>query len=159
MVVVSREIVQTVHKMERLGVCESLAQFFYAAMDVAHVHVDFLDFLTVDCSAETEHAMRGRMLGADVHHEILGLEHAHVLFCKCAVGIARIGGCEVALPLAFDAYRVQVGVGIVVFAERISFPVDAKEQAAHVGIADEDNSEEVVDFALIKSSDFPYVGY
>ena len=84
-IVVSGEVVETVHIVESLRICEGFAKFLDATVDIAHVHVDFLYLLTVDTSAETEHAVSGGVLRANIHDKVLGLEYACFHFLHLAV--------------------------------------------------------------------------
>ncbi len=44
-------------------------------MDIAHVHIDFLDGLAVDGCTETEHTVGGGVLGTDIDDEIAFVEY------------------------------------------------------------------------------------
>ena len=70
-----REIVETVHEVEGLGISESLADFLDTAVDITEIYVDFLDDFTVDRCTETKHAVSGRVLRADIDHKIFGFEN------------------------------------------------------------------------------------
>ena len=119
-----REVVQTVHIVESLRICQRFAKFFHTAVDITHINVDFLDLLTVKSSSETEHAMRGRMLRPYIHYKVLGLENLHFLFLYSTVGCFHPHIGHVALTLILDADRIEFGIFIVILAQRISVPVD-----------------------------------
>ena len=157
-VVVGREIVESVHVVERLGVCERLAKFFHTAVDVTHVHVDFLDFLAVDGSAETKNAVCGGVLRANVHHKILGAEYFNFFLHHLAV-LFHPGVGEVGLTLVFNRHGVEGGVFIVVLAQGEALPVDVEEEATHVGVANENNAVEVVNLTFVEACHTPKVGY
>ena len=157
-VIVCREVVETVHVMESLGICQRFAEFFDAAMDISHVDIDFLDGLAVDSRAETEDAVSRGVLRADIDDKIAGMEDFDLFFLDCAVGKFYICVCKIALAFVFSRNRVERRIIVVVFAEREAFPVDAEEKAAHIGIADEYDAEEVIDFAFIKTAHTPQVG-
>ena len=77
---VGREVVRTIHEVESPGISELLADLLDATVDVAAVEVDLLDGLTVDSCTETEHAVSGRVLRADVDNKVFGGKHTHLLF-------------------------------------------------------------------------------
>ena len=97
------------------------------------------------------------MLRADVDNEVVFLEDARFGLDDRAVGLLDPALGEVALALVFDRHGVDVGVGVVVFQQRVSLPVDAEEQTPHIGIVYEDDSEKVVDLALIDAGNLPEV--
>ena len=148
-VIMGREVVEAVHEVEGLLVCEVLAEFFNATVDIAHVDVDFLYYLAVYSGAEPKHAVCGGVLRADVHHEVFFLEHAGFVLDDFALGVEGVHVGEVRLALVLDAYGVDVGVGVVVLAQGVSHPVDAEEEATHIGVVNEYYAEEVEYFALV----------
>ena len=154
-----REVIQSVHEMERLGIGELFAYFFDAAMDITHVDIDFLYGLAVYGGAETEHAVGGGMLRAYVDHEVLGLEHPHLFLLYSSVGGLHICVGEIALTLAVGGHGVKLGILVVVLAEGVTVPVNAQEETAHVGVADEHYSEEVIDLAFEDSGYMPDIGH
>ena len=52
-----------------------LREFLRGAMQQANMRVGFLNRLTVDFEDEAQHAMRSRMLRAEVHRITLNLSH------------------------------------------------------------------------------------
>ncbi len=154
-----REVIQSVHEMKCLRISELLAYFFDAAVDISHVDIDFIYGLAIDRRAETEHAVGGGMLRADVDHEVLGLEHHHLFFLDFSVGGFHVCVSEIALTLAVGGHGVELGIFVVVLAERMTVPVNAQEEAAHVGVAYEHYSEEVVDLALEDTGYMPEISH
>ena len=98
------------------------------------------------------------VLRADVDDKIAGMEDFDFFFLDCAVGKFDICVGEVALTLVFGRDGIERGIIVVVFAEGEAFPVDAEEKAAHIGIADEDDAEEVIYFAFVEAADAPEIG-
>ena len=145
--------------MECLRIGQLLAYLLDAAMDISHIDIDFLDGLAVDSSAEAEHTVSSRVLRAYVDHEVIGFEHSHLLGLYSAVGVLYIGSCEVALAFVLGGDRVVALALVIILAQWIAVPVNAEEQAAHVGIIDEDDTEEVIDLTLEYHCYFPKVGH
>ena len=158
-VLVGGHIVHSVGEVEHLGVGETFAELLYAAVDVAAHDVNLLDGLAVDGGAEAHDAVGGGVLGADVDYIVFFLEDFVVLSGDVAVLVFDEGVCVVLVLFVVEAYGVELRVGVVVLAERGSYPVVAEEEAAHVGVADELDSVEVVYFAFLEIRDFPDVAY
>jgi hypothetical protein len=152
-----REIVETVHEVEGLGISESLADFLDTAVDITEIYVDFLDDFTVDRCTETEHAVSGGVLRADIDHKIFGFENTAFMFHDLTLGILGPDIGEVGLTLVFNRNGIDCRVVVIVLAQRIALPVDVEEEAAHIGIVDEDYPEEVIDFTLENGSNGPKI--
>ena len=68
------KVVETVREGERLRIGQFLADLLNAAVDIAAVHVQLADDLALKRDAETQHAVRCRVLGTDVDHIFVLLE-------------------------------------------------------------------------------------
>jgi len=128
-------------------------------LDIAEVEVDFLDFLAVYGSAETQHAVGCGVLRAYVDHEVVFLEYAALALYEFALVVEGVDVGKVGLTLVFYRHGVNLGVGVVVFAQGVAYPVEVEEQAAHVAVAHEYDTEEVVDLALVETGNVPHVFY
>ena len=144
--------------MEGLHIAQILTEFLDSAMDIAHIDIDFLDGLTIDGGAETQHTVSGGMLRADVHHEVILFEDPRALMLDRAVGLLhpRVGVVGLAFVLNRDG--VDFRIGVVILAEGVTHPVNVEEKATHIGIVYKDNPVEVIDFALIYAGDAVKVG-
>ncbi len=87
--------------MECLRIGVHLAYLLDSAVDIAQIDVDFLDNLTVDSRAETEHTMCGGVLRAYVDHKVIRLEYATLLLYNLAVALHPHVG-KVGLTLVLD---------------------------------------------------------
>ena len=154
----TREIVKTVEEVKCLGILERLAEFLHAAVDIAHIYVDLLDGLAVDGGTEAQHTVRGRVLGADVHHEVVLMEYLALGLHDLAAFLFIYRG-KVGLALVFDRHGVDSRILVIILAQRIAHPVDVEEKAAHIGIIDEDDAVEVIYFTLVDLGDTPQIGY
>ena len=88
--------------MESLRISQRLAECLNSAVDIAHIDIDFLDFLAVDRSAETKHTVSRRMLRTDVDNKVAGVEHLNFFLLDSAVRKLDIVLSQIALALVFD---------------------------------------------------------
>ena len=102
--------------------------------------------------------MGGGVLRAYVDYKVIFLENKAVFLLDFTLGILDIHVGAVALALILNRYGIELGRSVVVLAERIAHPVDAEEKAAHILVADEHDTEEVVDLTLENLGDSPYFG-
>ena len=156
-VLLSRQIVETVGKVERLRIGERLAQLLDTPVYITAIDIDFLDNLAVERGAQAQYTVRGRVLRAYVDNKLLGGEqHVRALF-EFSVGSLDNGMCHIVDSFVFEANGIYLGIGVVVLAQGITHPVVAQEETPHVGVIDETDSEEVVNLALIQIGRFPKV--
>ena len=127
-------------------------------MDITHVHIDFLDGLAINRSAETEHTMGGRVLRADIYNEILFGKHGDLLFLNRAVSLFDPGIGRIALALVFNRNGIEFGSGVIVLAQGVAHPVDVQEKSTHIGIADKHDSIEIIHLAFENACDTIQVG-
>ena len=139
--------------MESLRITEVLAQFFNTAVDITHVNVNLLDSFSVNSGAETKHAVGCRVLRTDVYNEIIGSEDCFFSANNLAVLPLGINLSVIALAFVLKGNGVAVRAVVVVFALGVSYPVDAEEETAHIGVIQEDDTVEVINFSLIESGD------
>ena len=64
---------------------------------------------------------------------------------------------EVSLAFVFNRDGVDRRIFVIILAQGIAFPVEIEEEAAHIGVVDEDDPEEVVDLAFIDGRDGPEI--
>ena len=81
-----RDVVEPVEIRERLEIGLVLDQLLGAAMQQPDMRIDALDHLAVELEHEPEHAVRGRMLRAEIDGEL-----AVVAFALAAIGLG--GAC------------------------------------------------------------------
>ncbi len=153
------EIVKTVHEVESLRISQFLAYFFNTAVNITHVDIDLLYSLSVYRRTETEHAMGSRVLRTDIHNEIIRFEHTHFLCLNSSVLILNICCCEITLTFTFSCEMVVLGTFVIILTQWIPVPINAEEQTTHIGIADKDNSEEVIDLTFENSGNLPKISY
>ena len=65
-----RDIIEPVEIRHRLHICLVLDQLFGAAMQQADMRIDALDDFAVKLKHQPQHAMRGRMLRAEIDGEV-----------------------------------------------------------------------------------------
>ena len=157
-VLVGRHIVHAVGEMKYLRIAQTLRKLLDASVDVTGDDVDLLHHLAVERCAETHHAVGRRMLRADVDHILVVLEHLAGSLDHLSVGVERIRAGVVLVLLVLEANRVERRVGVIILAERMSHPVVAQEEAAHVGMSDELDAEHVVDLAFLEIGHLPEAG-
>ena len=155
-IVVCREIVETVHEVESLRVCEVFTKFLNSTMDIPHININLLDCFTVNCGTETEHTVSCRVLRTDVYNKIFGFEYGMLGFNDFAV-FKSIFICIIALTFIFNRDLIGFVVHIIVLAERIADPVNREEQATHVGVVQEDDAVEIINFTFKDSGDSPQI--
>src|SRR5690606_39428377 len=131
-------------------------QLFGGPVQQADVRIGALDDVAVELEHQAQHAVRGRVLGAEVQSVVLDFCHdltpqAVRIFTHGARGdFARVDGDRLVddAPLFgvvahFD--RARQGE---VFAERVADEAVVGEDATQVGVAFEDDAEQVESFAL-----------
>ena len=157
-VLLSRQIVETVGKVECLRIGERFAQLLDSAVYITAIDIDFLDNLTLERGAQTQYTVRSGVLGTDVHDELFGCEYRVGALLEFTVGSLDNSVRYIVDSLVLKPNGVNLGAGIVVFAQGVSHPVVAQEQPAHVGVVDEADAEEVVDLTFVQIGRFPKVG-
>ena len=153
-VLMGGEVVQTVCVAYGLGIGEAFAHFFDASVDIAAMHIHFLDGLPFERNLEVEHAVGGGVLRAYVDHVFVFLETEIVFLLYFPVFFA-VGWRDVVHRFGIQPHGIDFRAGIVVLAQGIADPVVSQEEAAHVGMPDEDDAEEVVDFPFVEVGDAP----
>ena len=118
------------------------------------MRIDALHLLAVEHRLQTEHAVGRGVLRTDVDDIVVGGKEAVLLRLEYAVLVEIELQTIVGLHVVLE--RVLV-VELPVLAEGIALEVAAEEEAAHVGMAQEDDAEEVVDLALQQVSHAPDV--
>ena len=151
------EIVEAVRQGQRLGIGQLLAHLLDAAVDVAAVNVEFADDLAFERHAETQHAVRRRVLRADVDDVLVLLEEHVALADIAAVGLQFVGRRAVLRHLVAHAQGVLRRV--VILAQGVSRPVVAQEQAPHVGMVQEADAEIVERLAFVQLGGLPQVAH
>jgi hypothetical protein len=121
-------------------------------MDVAKVWIDALYGLSVEHGLQTEYTVGSRVLRADVEHIVVIAKQLILLALKFAIIV------EIVFQTIVGLYIVLEGVLIVklpILAEGITLEVIAQEQATHIGMTYENDSEEVVNLALQQIGHLP----
>ena len=153
------EVVHTVGEGKSLGIGEAFADFLDTAMDVSEVWVNLLDAFAFDGCAEVEHSVCRRVLRTDVHHIGVVGEYGRILALEFTVCVE---GVFVACIADFLVGAGNFGVfllGFVVLTHGESHPVLAEKKTSHVGMSEEDDAVEVIDFAFVDVCDVPKVAY
>ena len=70
-----RDVVEPVHVADRLIERLALGELLGGAVQQADVRIGLLDDLPVELEHEPQHAVRGRMLRAEIQREVLDLRH------------------------------------------------------------------------------------
>ena len=97
------------------------------------------------------------MLRTDIHYEIVFLEDAALALNELAFVVEAVNVGKVGLALVFNRHGVDFRIGIVVLTHGIAYPVEVEEQAAHIAVAHEDDTEEIVYFAFVETGHMPHV--
>ena len=153
----SPEVIETVGQGQRLGIGQRLAHLLDTAVDVAAVHVEFFDNLAFERHAETQHAVRRRVLGAYVDDVLLLLEKHVAAADEAAVGLQFDGRCGILRHFVTHTERIRRR--IIILAQGVSHPVVAQVETAHIGMVQEADAEKVEHFALVQFGGFPQVAY
>ena len=114
--------------------------------------IDALYDLTVEHCLQTEHTVGSRVLRTDVEHIVVIAKQLVLLALQLAVLV------EVVLQTVVGLYIILESVLIVklpVLAERITLEVRTQEEATHVRMTYEYDSEEVVNLALQQIGHLP----
>ena len=146
-VLVRAQVVQPVRESQRLWISQAFAQLLNAAMDITQHGIDFLHRLAVERGAQAQGTVRRRMLRPDVHHEVIRVEHHVLPPFQCAVGhqpkfFRHVG-------ILFISHVQRIAVHVVILAQGVTFPILAQEKAAHIGIAREEDAQEIIRLALL----------
>ena len=149
------EVVEAVGQGEGLRIGQALAHLLDAAVYVATVHVELADDLALERDAEAQHAVRSRVLGADVDDVLVLLEDRLAVADETSV----VGEFEALGRLLGHLVAHAQGIQrrIVVLAQGISHPVVAQEEPAHVGVVQETDAEIVVCLAFVELGGTPQV--
>ena len=152
------QVIQTVGQGQRLRVSEAFVHLLDAAMDVAAVHVNLVDGFSFERHAETEHAVCGRVLGADVYHIFVFAKQLGFLFQGVSVffQLYFVGGIR---SLFIRHAQWVLLLGFIVLTERETDPIVAQEQTTHVWVSYEDDAEEIVYFPFWQVGSFPDAAY
>ena len=149
------EVVEAVGKRQRLGVGQAFAHLLDAAVDVTAMHVELADDLAFERHAETQHAVRGGVLRADVDDIFVLLEQDVAVADEAAV--RRQFKARGAVLRHFVGHAQRVEPRVVILTQGVPHPVVAQEQAPHVGMVQETDAEIVEDFALVEFRSLPQV--
>ena len=149
------EVVEAVGEAERLRIGHALGHLLHAAVDIAEVGIDVLDGLTADDGLQSEHTVGGRVVRSEVHHEVVLVHQRAARGHEFAVAVK--------VPLRRPVLCRLVGLGeavglrahVEVLAERPALEVVAHEEAAHVGVAEKLDAEEVIDLSLQQVGSVP----
>ena len=155
----SAHVVHTVGEEERLLVGHAFAQLFNTAVYVTRHHINLLDDFAVERGAQAHNAVSTWVLRTEVHNIFVFTKHLFVYAGHVAIGIFNHGKGVVLVFLRIEAYRVQFGICIIILAQRVSHPVVAQEEAAHIGVIDELNAKEVIHFTFLEVGYAPNVAY
>ena len=123
-------------------------------MDIAQVGIDALHFFAVEHGLQAEHTVGGWVLRADVHHVFVVGKELVLLGLQLTVFGEREFVAVVGLVVVLQCIFI---VELPVFSEGVSLEIAAQEQAAHIGVAEEFYSIEVIDFAFQQISACPDV--
>ena len=151
---VGAQVVQTVGQRQCLRISQALVHLLDAPVDISQYGVYLLDRLAVQRRTHAQHAMRGRMLRADVHDEVIRVEH-HVLApfdgpVRTQVIFLRHVGIHLILHVE------RVAAHVVILKERVTGPILTQVEAAHVGMPREAYAEEIVCLAFLDFRRLPY---
>ena len=156
-VVMGAQIVQAVGQCQGLRIGEAFAHLLDAPVNVSAVYVQLLDDFPFEGDTEPEYAVGGGMLRTDIDDVFILCKDDVTLLDDTAVGqfFIVLGG----ILRLFVGHAERVQTFVIILAERMAYPVFAQVQAAHVGVSDEADAEEVVCFAFVQLGSFPDVAY
>ena len=121
-------------------------------MDIAEVRINALDGFSVKYRLQTKHAVSRRVLRTDVDDVVIRTEEAVLLRLQVAVLVNKVLKTIVGLYIVLEGVLI---VKLLILAEWITLEVIAQEQAAHIGMTYENDSEEVVNLALQQIGHLP----
>ena len=148
-------IVHALGVQEHLGIGQVLTHLLDAAVDITADNVNLLHCLAVDAGTVAHHTVGGRVLRAHVDDILVVLEDLALDFLDFAVLVLDPAAGVVLTGLVVETQGV--ACGIVVLAQGVPYPIVAQEHAAHVGMTDEHDTVEVIDFALLEVGHGPDV--
>ena len=121
-------------------------------MDITEVRIDALHGLTVQHSLQAQHTMGSRVLRTDVNHIVVGLKQFVLLALQLTLLV------QIVLQTVVRLYIILQGVLVVklpVLTEGVSLKVGTQEQAAHIMMTQEHDTEEIVNLALQQVGHLP----
>ena len=142
------EVVEAVGQGQSLRVSVLFAHLLHTAVNVAEVRVYLLYNLAVEHGLQPEHAVGRGVLRANVHNEVVVGEQLVLLSLQVAVGVERILVRKVGFYVVVERISVVLRAHVIVLAERIAHKIAAQVEAAHVGVSEELDAEEIEHLAL-----------
>ena len=154
-----REVVQTVCHCQCLWVCHTLKHLLDTTVDISEMWNDTLYRLTVENSLKTKHTVCRWVLRTDIDYELIIAEELYLLLNEVSVLVETILHGIVRLFIVLKCITL---LGNKVLTERISLEVVTKEEATHIRMTEELDTEEIKHLTLeqvstlIEGSDTPY---
>ena len=153
-----REVVQTVCHCQSLWVCHALEHLLDTTVDISEMWNDTLYRLTIENSLKTKHTVCRWVLRTDIDYELIIAEELNLLLNEVSVLVETILHGIVRLFIVLKCITL---LGNKVLTERISLEVVTKEEATHIRMTEELDSEEIKHLTLeqvstlIEGSDTP----
>ena len=157
-VLLCRQIVETIGKVKCLRISKRFAELLDTPVYVSAIYVDFLDGLTVERCTETQYPVCCRVLRTDIDNKFFGFEYQRRAFFQFAVGCFHDSVRRIIDLFVFQTHRIDCRIGIVIFTERIAYPIVAQKETAHIRVVDKPDTVEVEYFTFIKQRAVPQIG-
>ena len=118
--------------------------------------IDLFDDLTLDRGAETEHTVSCRVLRSDIDHILFFVEELVIAHLQLTILEFDLGGFVLRFLIG-SGDRVEFGICVIIFAQRIAFPVVTQEEATHIGVSGEADTEIVEHFTFVQVGRMPQI--
>ena len=99
------------------------------------------------------------MLRAYINHIVIGSKHLCLHALNRAIWHFYKSVRIILILFIIHANGVKIRIGIVILTKRVTHPVIAKEETAHIGMTDKFNAVEIIHLAFLEISDFPQVAH
>jgi hypothetical protein len=146
-------------RRETLGICIALGNLLDATMDVSAMGIDLLDGLAIKDGLQAEHTVSGRMLRADIDHVVVICKEGLLLGYQFAFVVQAILHGVVGFGVIEHRGLILFGIHVEVLAQGITLEVATQVETAHIGMAQELDAQEVVDFAFKQFGSLPQVAH
>ena len=124
-------------------------------MDIAQMRIDTLHDFTVDYCLQAEHTVSTRVLGTDVDDIVVITKQAVLLRLESSAVVDKILQAVVGFNIVFKRIFAR---SLEVLAQGPSLEIVSEEQAAHILVAEEDDTQEVEHLTLKQVGTLPKIG-
>ena len=118
------------------------------------MRIDALDSFAVEHCLQTEHTVGSWVLRTNVNHIVIGTEQTVLLALQVAILVNEIFQTVIGFYIILQRIFV---VELPVLAEGIALEIATEEEATHIGMTEEHDAVEVVNFTLQQVGNLPNV--